>query len=141
MRDGSIVHLAKIEQLPGGSPPSLLSLPLLPELKWLTQDVGRQLLTGSFHPIDDNKWSDVITWHKSLTQSPNGVPRHTFASLFGALRQANTAICAKVFLTNTTSSFFSTHLTDLGPGWRNRVYHEVYGTSVIFEWIMIVLDS
>ena len=107
MRDGSPVHLAKIEQLSHHTPTlsssssSSASSPtdskdrVFP-ITWLTQDVGRQLLTGSFHPLDDNQWSDAIAWHISLTRSPSGVPRHTFASLFGAIRVAYASICAKV---------------------------------------------
>ena len=32
-------------------------------LAWLTKNPGRQLLTSSFHPVEDDKWADPAGWH------------------------------------------------------------------------------
>ena len=39
----------------GNSPPTT-SDPVCGPLRWVTENPGRQILTGSFHPVNDNEW-------------------------------------------------------------------------------------
>ena len=46
-------------------------------LTWLTKNPGRQLLTSSFHPVDDEHWEDRAGWHIGELSAGS-----TFESLF-----------------------------------------------------------
>ena len=50
MKDGSIVHLKKMNELKSFS------------IKWTTENPGGQLFTGSFHPLNDSMWEDRSSW-------------------------------------------------------------------------------
>lgn len=50
-------------------------------LNWLTENPGRQLLTGSFHPVDDQNW-DAGVYGAGGASAPSGFGAPTSASTF-----------------------------------------------------------
>ena len=79
-------------------------------LRWLTQNPGRQLLTSSFHPVEDDQWADPARWH--VAELDKGA---TFESLFYLLagkkqRQAAAGLSA---LLQTRGVAFSLPLSNL----------------------------
>lgn len=39
---------------------------VLGPIRWLSDNPGRQLMTGSFHPVDDNQWDDGVYLEDAL---------------------------------------------------------------------------
>lgn len=54
LKDGSIMHFC-----------SLFGLPQHP-LNWVIDNPGRQLFTGSFHPVEDKLWEDRRSWDRRV---------------------------------------------------------------------------
>jgi hypothetical protein len=54
MRDSTTILLCPLE--------NLYSIARNGDIKWITENPGRQMMTGSFHPIEDSAWEDKENW-------------------------------------------------------------------------------
>jgi hypothetical protein len=61
-------------------------------LAWLTVDPGRQLLTGAFHPIDDDQWEQRHEWQMGV--EPLDLGGATFPSLMSLLQRRYASLAA-----------------------------------------------
>ena len=58
LKDGSFAHLANVCK------------DVVLDLKWVTQAPGRQIMTGSFHPISGGDWSEQHRWNRNHLPPP-----------------------------------------------------------------------
>ena len=77
---------------------------------WLTKNPGAQLLTGSFHPVDDDAWDDRRSWHVDALRTGD-----TLESLFYllALQKQQRAPAALVTLLSTFGVSFNVNVSTI----------------------------
>ena len=51
------------------------------DLTWVTQDPGRQLMTGSFHPVSGGDWGECHRWNRNHLPPPDNVRGSTGISI------------------------------------------------------------
>jgi hypothetical protein len=54
MRDSTSILLCPLD--------GLYSIAQKGDIKWITDNPGHQMLTGSFHPVEDSAWEDKENW-------------------------------------------------------------------------------
>ena len=52
LKDGSVIHFCSLEEAETH------------QIQWVIDNPGKQLFTGSFHPIQDKLWENSCTWNK-----------------------------------------------------------------------------
>ena len=63
MKDGSVIHFCSIPELSQRTLPWVIDNPGIIHQKGASYRIsGRQLFTGSFHPIEDQLWEDRAAW-------------------------------------------------------------------------------
>lgn len=65
MKDGTAVHMYTLDDW---------SKDGYATTTWVIQNPGRQMFTGSFHPLEDTEWEDRASWDSRVNlEEPNTI--------------------------------------------------------------------